>query len=41
MVRIMLMYYVDFYSQFNHPEKDRETILKFATEEPTQLEHFT
>lgn len=27
MMRITLMYYVDFYSLFNHPEKDWETLL--------------
>ncbi|MDD6928390.1 MAG: transposase, partial [Bacteroidales bacterium] len=27
MVRIVLMYYVDFYSLFNHPEKDWEMLL--------------
>ena len=26
MMRITLMYYVDFYSLFNHPEKDWETL---------------
>lgn len=31
MVRINLMYYVDFYSQFNHPEKDWECILESAS----------
>lgn len=31
MVRINLMYYVDFYSLFNHPEKDWETILESAS----------
>jgi hypothetical protein len=38
MVRITLMYYVDFYSLFNHPEKDWEAYLKEAsdsTPEPT------
>ena len=41
MVRIMLMCYVDFYSLFNHPERDWEVILKAASEGPTQLELFT
>ena len=41
MVRIMLMYYVNFYSLFNHPGKDWEAILKAAPEGPTQLELFT
>ena len=36
MVRINLMYYVDFYSLFNHPEKDWESILKTTTGEPLQ-----
>ena len=36
MVRIMLMYYVDFYSFFEHPEKDWQEILKKATEEPPE-----
>lgn len=27
MMRITLMYYVDFYNLFNHPEKDWETLL--------------
>lgn len=36
MVRINLMYYVDFYSLFNHPEKDWETILGSASDAPPQ-----
>jgi hypothetical protein len=36
MVRITLMYYVDFYSLFNHPEKDWEAILEAASDEPLQ-----
>lgn len=36
MVRINLMYYVDFYSLFNHPEKDWETILGSASDAPHQ-----
>jgi hypothetical protein len=40
MVRITLMYYVDFYSLFNHPEKDWESILKSASEVPRQLTLF-
>lgn len=32
MVRITLMYYVDFYSLFNHPEKDWEASLKATSE---------
>ncbi len=34
MVRITLMYYVDFYSLFNNPEKDWETILAKASGAP-------
>lgn len=34
MIRINLMYYVDFYSLFNHPEKDWENILESASGEP-------
>ena len=34
MVRITLMYYVNFYSLFNHPEKDWEKCLKDASEPP-------
>ena len=34
MVRINLMYYVDFYSLFNNPEKDWETILETASGPP-------
>ncbi len=34
MVRINLMYYVDFYSLFNYPEKDWEILLENATESP-------
>ena len=41
MVRIMLMYYVDFYSLFDHPEKNWEAMLKAASEGLTQLELFT
>lgn len=36
MVRINLMYYVDFYSLFNHPEKDWEAILESASGVPAQ-----
>lgn len=36
MVRITLMHYVDFYSLFNHPEKDWESILETASELPHQ-----
>lgn len=34
MVRITLMYYADFYSLFNHPEKDWEAMLKATSESP-------
>lgn len=34
MVRINLMYYVDFYSLFNHPEKDWQAILASASDAP-------
>ena len=34
MVRITLMYYVDFYSLFNHPDKDWKAILNSISEEP-------
>lgn len=36
MVRISLMYYVDFYSLFNHPERDWERILETAVGKPPQ-----
>ena len=36
MVRITLMYYVDFYSLFNNPEKDWEILLEEASGEPPQ-----
>ena len=36
MVRINLMYYVDFYSLFNHPEKDWEMILANANNPPPE-----
>ena len=35
MVRITLMYHVDFYSLFNHPEKDWEASLKPASDIPS------
>ncbi len=34
MVRICLMYYVNFYSLFNSPEKDWEMVCKSVTQEP-------
>jgi hypothetical protein len=40
MVRITLMYYVDFYSLFNNPEKDWETILDTASEKHPELSLF-
>jgi hypothetical protein len=36
MVRITLMYYVDFYSLFNNPEKDWKTYLKEASDSPPE-----
>ena len=36
MVRINLMYYVDFYSLFNHPEKDWEKLLDVASLTPKE-----
>lgn len=36
MVRITLMYYVDFYSLFNHPEKDWEASLEAASDRPIE-----
>ena len=36
MVRITLMYYVDFYSLFNNPEKDWEIILGKASDAPPE-----
>ena len=40
MVRISLMYYVDFYSLFNNPEKDWENVLAEASEIPPELTLF-
>ena len=40
MIRITLMYYVDFYSLFNHPEKDWETLLNVKQKEDYQLSIF-
>jgi hypothetical protein len=40
MVRITLMYYVDFYSLFNHPEKDWVTSLKSAADLPSETSLF-
>ena len=40
MMRIALMYYVDFYSLFNHPEKDWETLLDVNQKEDCQLSIF-
>ena len=36
MVRITLMYYVDFYSLFNNPEKDWEILLGKASDAPPE-----
>ena len=36
MVRITLMYYVDFYSLFNNPEKDWEILLQKASGAPPE-----
>lgn len=35
-IQITLMYYVDFYSLFNNPEKDWETILSAASGAPPE-----
>lgn len=40
MIRITLMYYVDFYSLFNHPEKDWEMLLSVDWKEDYQLSIF-
>ena len=40
MMRITLMYYVDFYSLFNHPEKDWETLLDVSQKEDCQISIF-
>ena len=40
MIRITLMYYVDFYSLFNYPEKDWETYMKEKAESPPELSLF-
>jgi hypothetical protein len=40
MMRITLMCYVDFYSLFNHPEKDWETLLDVNQKEDYQLSIF-
>ena len=40
MVKISLMYYVDFYSLFNNPEKDWEAVLAEASEMPPELTLF-
>jgi hypothetical protein len=41
MVRITLMYYVDFYSLFNNPEKDWEMILAKASDSPPAPDLFS
>ena len=40
MVRITLMYYLDFYSLFNNPEKEWEIILSEASGQPPELSLF-
>ena len=40
MVRITLMYYVNFYSLFNHPEKDWEACLEATSGSPPELSLF-
>lgn len=40
MIRISLMYYIDFYSLFNNPEKDWEEMLVSTSESPPQLALF-
>ena len=40
MMRITLMYYVDFHSLFNNPEKDWEAVLAEASEVPPELTLF-
>lgn len=40
MIRITLMYYVNFYSLFNNPEKDWEYILLSVEKSPPQLKLF-
>lgn len=40
MMRITLMYYVDFYSLFNHPEKDWEMLLNVDRKEDYQQSIF-
>lgn len=40
MVRITLMYYVNFYSLFNHPERDWETCLEATSGSPPQASLF-
>ncbi len=40
MVRITLMYYVNFYSLFEHPEKYWKTLVNTASDEHTQLSLF-
>ncbi len=40
MIRITLMYYVSFYSLFNHPEKDWETYLEATSGSPPELSLF-
>lgn len=40
MVSITLIYYIDFYSFFNHPEKDWKTLLSLSYTPTRQLTLF-
>jgi hypothetical protein len=40
MLRITLMYYVDFYSLFNQPDKDWKILLENTSKDPPQLTLF-
>ena len=40
MIRITPMYYIDFYSLFNNPDKDWERLLKHSSDPPLQLSLF-
>uniref|UniRef100_UPI004056928B IS4 family transposase n=1 Tax=Alistipes sp. TaxID=1872444 RepID=UPI004056928B len=40
MIRIALMYYVDFYSLFNYPEKEWDMMVENASKQPPQLTLF-
>ena len=41
MIRITLMYYIDFYSLFNNPDKNWERLLKRSSDPPLQLSLFS